>query len=294
MVAAIDPAPLPPERGPGAAELRENILAAASPAPARRARRTRWAVVIPAAGALAVAGVIGASLLPPGRGTGGSDPAATTGRPGIGPQAAAAATLRFEPTGDGGYKVTVKDLYADPERYRAEFRKRGFDIRLSFTPASPSLAGRLVFAEDPGTGKPIEHVIKDCDSPGGGCAVSLKIPAGYRGPGALGFARPAKPGEQYSSAGLADAPGELLHCVKWRNLTVDDLRAVLAKKNAKIAEFRVNMAKSEPAADVPGDWRVHDVAPWAPGEVLVWADERPAELTPEQRAAEDKALASCD
>ncbi|MER7132431.1 hypothetical protein [Streptosporangium saharense] len=270
LVAAIDPVPHAPEQGRDARELFDEIVAT----PVRARRRVRWPVVVPVATALAVAVVMGVVFIP------GDAPS------GIAP----AAALAFQRSGDD-WIVTVKDLYADPERFASEFRARGLDIRLWITPGSPSTVGHVT-GRTISEGDGIEEEPVECESPGGRCAVSLRIPAGFRGSEQIWFARPARPGEQYESAGDVDATGELLHCVPFRGMTVDEVRAVLAGRDGSIAEFRVG-ERSDPAQHVPGDWFVQDAVPTAPGQVIVWAQPDRVKLGPELTAYVEKKLAGC-
>ncbi|MFI6503093.1 hypothetical protein [Nonomuraea typhae] len=271
MVAAIDPAPHTPQQGQGARELLLEIVAT----PVKARRRARWPVLIPVAAVLAAAAVLGVAFLPPDAPRGIAPPGA----------------LAFQRSGDD-WIVTVKDLYADPGRFEAEFKARGFDIRLSIGPGSPSAAGQVTGGEFSEGASRIEEESVECESPGGRCTVSFRIPADFKGSAAIWFARPARPGERYESAGQADATGELLHCVPYRGMTVDQVRAVLAERNGSIEEFRVGKA-SEPARQVPGDWYVEDAAPTAPGQVLVWAQPDRVTLTPEQTADVKKMMAGC-
>lgn len=232
MVTAIDPHPHEPEPGREARDLFDEIVA--TPVEAPRGRRR--VILIPAAAALAVLGVI------------------------FIPQSAPAA-LAFQRAGDD-WIVTVEDLYADPERFTEEFRARGFDIGLSIQPGSPSVVGQATGWES-SAGSRIEAESMD----------SFRIPADFKGRTNIFLARPARPGERYSFAGDVNDEGELLHCVAFTNMTVDQVRAVLAERDGSIAEFRVgiDVGRSDPAKEVPGTWFVEDAVPSAPGEVLVWA-----------------------
>ncbi|WP_433222929.1 hypothetical protein [Microtetraspora malaysiensis] len=269
-VAAIDPAPHAPEQGQGARELFHEIVAT----PVKARRRVRWPVLIPVATVLAAAAVLSVVFIP------------ADAPSGIAP----AAALAFQRSGDD-WIVSVKDLYADPERFAAEFKARGFDISLSIAPGSPSTAGHVTGGEF-SEGANIEEESVDCESPGGRCAVSFRVPVGFTGSAQIWFARPARPGERYASAGDADATGELLHCVPFRGMTVDEVRAVLAKRDGSIEDFRVG-ERSDRAQQVPGNWFVKDAVPMAPGQVVVWAQPDRVQLTPEQTTYVKKRTAGC-
>ncbi|PZG43444.1 hypothetical protein C1I98_18340 [Spongiactinospora gelatinilytica] len=273
MVAAIDPVPQAAEPGEEVAALFETIVA--TPVKGGR-RRVRRAVVIPLAAVLgAVAVVVGLAFVP------------ADAPVGIAPNAA----LAFQRVGDD-WVVTVKDLYADPERFTSEFKARGFDIELFTAPGSPSVAGQLAFSETAEGTTPVKEESVGCDSPGGGCTVSFRIPADFKGRMQLGFARPARAGERYEFSGRVDAAGELLHCVPFRGMTVDEVRGALAKRGGSIEEFRVG-EKSEVAREVPGGWYVESAVPWAPGQVLAWAQPDPPQFTPEEKARMKKGMAGC-
>ncbi|MDR8413731.1 hypothetical protein MTP10_33985 [Nonomuraea sp. 3-1Str] len=270
MVAAIDPAPHAPEQGQGARELLHEIIET----PIKARRRARWPVLFPVAAVLAAAAVLGVAFLP------------ADAPSGIAPSAA----LAFQRSGDD-WIVTVKDLYADPERFASEFKARGLDIRLSIAPGSPSAVGHVTGGEN-SEGARIEEESAECESPGGRCAVAFRIPADFKGSAAIWFARPARPGERYESAGDVDATGELLHCVPYRGMTVDEVRAVLAERDGSIEEFRVGK-RSDRAQQVPGNWFVKDAVPTAPGQVLVWAQPERVKFTPELIADVKKKMAGC-
>ncbi|WP_066362728.1 hypothetical protein [Herbidospora mongoliensis] len=263
MVAAIDPVPRAPEPGQEARELFDEIVAT----PVEPPRRLRWPVLIPVAAVLATAAVLGVAFLPPGAPSGIAPPAA----------------LAFQRAGDD-WIVTVEDLYADAERFASEFRARGFDIGLAIHPGSPSVVGRVTAMES-SEGSHIQEESADCRSLGR-CVVSFRIPADFKGSVKLHFARPARPGEQYFSAGDVGNEGELLHCVPFQGMTVDEARAVLAERDGSIAEFRVgtDRGRSDPAEQVPGNWFVEDAVPWAPGQVLVWAGPSQVTVDTQKRA----------
>ncbi|WP_327048595.1 hypothetical protein OG320_12340 [Microbispora sp. NBC_01189] len=270
MVAAIDPEPRTPEQGRGARELFHEIVAT----PGRTRRRVRWPVLVPVAALLAAAAVVSLAFVPRGAPSG------------IAPHPA----LAFLRSGDD-WIVTVKDLYAEPGRFAAEFRARGLDIGLSIAPGSPSVVGHVtngVFSE----GARIEEELADCGVPADRCVVSFRVPAGFRGSARIWLARPARPGERYVSAGTADAAGELLHCVPFRGMTVDDVRAALARRDGSIEDFRVG-ERSERARRVPGSWFVEDAVPSAPGQVIVWARRGRVTLSPELTARVEKMEAGC-
>ncbi|SPL90061.1 unnamed protein product [[Actinomadura] parvosata subsp. kistnae] len=267
MMAGINPMPRAPEQGPGARELLHEIVGTPVQAPRRRPRL----LLMPVAALLATAAVLVVAVLP------------VDAPSGIAP----AAALAFHRS-DDGWVVTVKDLYADPERFVSEFRARGFDIELSLQPGSPSVVGK-VMGGDSSKEATIEEESVACGPAGDRCTVSFRIPADFQGGASIWLARPARQGERYVWAGDVDAPGELLHCVPYRGMTVDRLRAVLAGRDGSIESFRVmNGHRSNPVPQVPGTWLVEHAAPTAPGQVVVWA--QPDRTVPDANA---KAMAGC-
>ena len=159
---------------------------------------------VPLAAGLAVAGLIATSLGAPGQ---------RIGPLTVGP--ASAQALSF--TRHGHYIfVIVRNPVADPKRYRAEFAKYHLDITLRLVPASPSSWG--AWSTRIGNGiVPITAVGK-CFTGGGGnvCPVGVKVPVDFRGAATIVFARAARSGEQYESAGQANARGEVMHGLHYR------------------------------------------------------------------------------
>ncbi|MFI9557505.1 hypothetical protein [Nonomuraea endophytica] len=265
MLRAIDPAPIAPQEGRGARELLEEIVAT----PVEVRRRWNWPVLLPLAAVIALVAVVGVAFLPK--------------KAPIAPSAA----LAFQRSGDD-WIVTVTDLYVDPERYREEFRARGLDIELSFTPGSPSIVGGIVYMST----TEIVSLTGTCAADPTGCAISLRIPAKLSEKAAIVLARPAKPGEEYDSLGYVNAPGELLHCVAFENMTVGELREALAKRDGSITDFRVMVGRESrkvAATQVPDSWFVHSALPHALGEVRIWVDPEPVTRADRQEPAEGDA-----
>ncbi|MFI6538770.1 hypothetical protein ACIBHY_40395 [Nonomuraea sp. NPDC050547] len=268
MLRTIDPAPIAPQEGRGARELMEEIVAT----PAEVRRRWSWPVLLPLAAVIALAAVVGVAFLPK--------------KAPIAPSAA----LAFQRSGDD-WIVTVSDLYADPERYREEFRARGLDIELSFTPGSPSVVGSVVYLST----TEIVSLTNACATDPTGCTISLRIPAKLSEKAAIVLARPARPGEKYDTMGFVNAPGELLHCVAFENITVGELRKVLAKRDGSITDFRIMVggeSRKVTAMQVPDHWFVQDVTPHALGEVRIWAGPEPAKRPGRREPAESDACRS--
>jgi hypothetical protein len=249
-----------------AADLR--IPRAAHGSRGRRARRSLM-IGLPAAACLAVAGLIATSL---------GSPCQHVGPVPVGPPKAQAAVLSL--TRHGGYlDVVVRNPVADPKRYRAEFAKYHLNISLRLVPASPSVVGSVVYASypvrDASQIKPITAVGK-CFTGGGGnvCPVGVRVALRFRGAATLVFARAARPGEQYESAGQATAPGEAMHGLRFAGKTVASVLAMLARRGVTVPQWRVqrtNGCVTVSRRTVPRGWYVYQAVPWAPDQVLLWA-----------------------
>jgi hypothetical protein len=233
-----------------------------------RRLRKRLLIGVPAAAAVAVVGLIATSAGAPGQ---------HVGPVSFGPPKAQAAALSF--TRDGRFiDVIVRNPVADPKRYRAEFAKYHLNIGLTLVPASPSIVGTLVAESlSAGAGQltPITAVGK-CYTGGGGnvCPVGVKVPIDYRGTATLVFGRPARPGEQFESAGEATAPGEAMHGLHFEGRTVAAVLAMLAKRGVTVPQWRVQRSGqcyTDSRRTVPSNWLVYQAVPWAPGQVLLWA-----------------------
>lgn len=250
LIKSIDPAPRTPVQGPGARELRVLIMAAEKPARSRK-RWKVWAVAVPA---LAVAAAVGIGVLPP----------ATP----VGPVPASAA-LDFRQDGDD-IVVTVRDLQAQPEKYAEEFKARGFDIKLESVPASPSLVGKWLGGRALNAPQEGPHIGLSSYGPD---EMSLTIPAGYRGSDTLLFGREPQSGEKYRSTGWIAAKSEVLNCVLYIDMTVEEIAAKLRDKGVAVESYRV-AEKGKPKEErrtVPGDWRVAEVILVSPTAAVIWA-----------------------
>ena len=190
------------------------------------------------------------------------------------PTAQAAAALSF--TRHGGYiDVIVRNPVADPKFYQEDFQAHGLHIRLFLLPVSPSLVGTVVFIDTLGPGGNSITTITAkgrCWTGGGGnqCPVGLRVPTGYRGQAAFTFGRAARPGELYESTAPADAPGEVMHGLKFRDKTVPAVLAMLRRRHvtARLRDFYT--AQIVNAGDLRGTWYVYNADPWAPQQVLLY------------------------
>ncbi|GAA1010337.1 hypothetical protein Aple_038510 [Acrocarpospora pleiomorpha] len=230
----------------GALDLFAEITAV--PVPERR--RIRPKLVLPLAAGVAAA-ALGVSWVLPADG-------------GLGPGTAAA----LDVVRDGGYHViTVKDLFADPERYQEQLRGLGLNIRLELKPATPQQEGTMLPMYDANATGGIKTIEGPGDCLGrGSCTIGLKVPVGYRDVVTIVLARKALPGESYQVIAPIHAPGQPLHCVPFVGKTVDDVRALLAARGVNTVKFARPDRTQKPT---PGSWYVHDGVMSAPGQALL-------------------------
>jgi hypothetical protein len=247
----------PATAGHGHARLTRGCVAGRSPA------RRRLIIGLPAAGALAVAGLIAASLGSPGQ---------KVGPVTVGPPRAQAAVMSV--TRHGGYlDVIVTNPLTDARRYREVFAKLGLNITLTLVPASPSLVGTLVYDSTPTTGPQITPItaVGKCWTGGAGsvCPVGVKVPLDFKGSAVLTFARPARPGELYETTAPVTAPGEAMHGMTFVGRTAAAVIAMLAARHVTVGDYWFQNARCEGVnrESMPGSWYVTGANPWAPGEV---------------------------
>jgi hypothetical protein len=234
------------------------------------ARRRGWLIGTPLAAGLAAAVLVVTGLIPVGLHASGhrTGPAASpeSTRP------ISAQALSFV-TSDGSVTVIVRDPLADPARYRAEFAAHHLNITLKLVPASPSLVGTVVYIGEPsGAGITPITARGKCYTGGGGsaCPVGVRIPADFRGQAELVFGRAARPGEQYESTAPATAPGEVMHGLRFRGLTVTQVLAMLRERDVTVPVFNYDkQGYARNLSHVPGTWYVYDATPWASQQVML-------------------------
>lgn len=251
------------------ADLAAEIMATPSPVNAprrsrRRAPRRLLLVGVPLAALGAVAGVLIGML---GHGSTANSPAAIQ-------------ALSF--TTEHGYiKVIVRNPLADTSWYDADFARHHMNISLTLVPVSPSLVGTVIMIDTmPGTSDFSTITAQGrCynGGSGGACPVGLNIPLNFHGQALITFGRAARPGEQYESAGSVFSPGEALQGLRSK-VILQPVRAVwalLAQRHITIADCRDDRNTNVNPSQVPGDWYVTNIMPWAPNQVMVTVGPHP-------------------
>jgi len=252
------------------ADLASEIMATPLPSgsPRRSRSRTSRRRLLLAGAPLAALGVVAALLVALlGRGSDADSPAAIQ-------------ALSF--TKEHGYiRVIVRNPLADESWYDADFARHHLNIRLTLVPVSPSLVGTVVVIDTmPGTSDFSTITAQGrCWTGGGGesCPVGLEFPLDFHGQALITFGRAARPGEQYESVGSVFARGEALQGLRPKVILqrVSTVWALLAQRHVTIATCRDDNNSNIDPSQVPGDWYVTNMLPWAPGQVLVQVNPQP-------------------
>jgi hypothetical protein len=266
VIKSVERAHRVPPRGEGSRELLEEVMATQRGArPVVGCRRAylrpirRWPIALSVTAGLAAAVMAVSWLLPAALG--------------LGPRPAAAA-LDIEQR-DGYYVIKVNDLFAAPERYQAQLRASGLDIRLRLMPASPSVEGSILADDQRNIGLSNEEIARRKDlispiQPPGGCVdriecpIGVKVPVDFEGRADIVLGRKARPGELYKQMGRLDVNGEPLHCVAYVNKTVTQVRELLRQRGLTIGKI-VDASMHRERSSTPGSWYVHEGWPLSPG-----------------------------
>ncbi|TWD80101.1 hypothetical protein FB561_1173 [Kribbella amoyensis] len=239
-----------------------------SPAPVEPPRRratTGRRLVLVAATLLLIGGVVGATL---------------HSRPGQDQPKA----LSFTEQG-GNLIVRVIDPTADTAQYNADFKAMGLDIRVDAMPVSPPNVGKFSdYAARTSEDLDKMQILKPGEKCSGtltaadpGCQEGLEIQQGFRGWARINFGRAARPGEIYHHFGNIDDPGEALHGVKFRNLTLAEVKPLVAAHGLKIQAYQA-AGKDEVQWGIPeppSTWYVRDAASYSPGDVVLFVASTP-------------------
>ncbi|WP_061289221.1 hypothetical protein [Herbidospora cretacea] len=157
------------------------------------------------------------------------------------------------------YVARVLDPFADRERFTEAFRAVGLDVRIEALPASPLSAGRSMGLMIGGTfDRPGEiggefaygGVVlsadpepKGCEPSRPGCAMVIRVPAGFPGSVSVRLGRPARPGEEYADYDKALGPGGPLHGVRLRDgAPVREVRAEAERRGLRVTYREIRIA----------------------------------------------------
>ncbi|KAB2350325.1 hypothetical protein [Actinomadura rudentiformis] len=272
-----------------AADLARRITTATAEAdelpatPARTRGRRRLTIGLPLLATGVAGAVVAVSLVTQSEDSGG--PVRLTPTQATQGQIKLASALSFTRK-DRYLDVRVRDPYADPKRYRAEFAQHGLNVSLSLVPVSPSMVGTVVMQDTSEGTRPGDitdlRVKGACEVPSGGndCTVGVRIRTGYKGSAAIVFGRAARRGEKYESTAQPDARGEAMHGMVYRKRHVSQVLAALKKRDITVPEYRVmvgNESQVRYPGQVPGNWYVHSAVPWADGQVMLFVGPKPTE-----------------
>lgn len=261
----------------------------AAPAKRRRFRLVAMPLALAAGCAVAAASLGLLSGEEPGTGK----PGTSVSPGGFDPRPVAALTFTEK---KDHIEVRINDPLADPKRYREEFAAHGMKIKLSTVPVSPSVVGTIVMQDD-GLG-PDKRKISTigegrCVTGGGGdgkCVRGLRIPTGYGNDAEIVFGREARPGETFSSTNSAFAPGEALHCLDVRGLTVEEAEKRVAERKVTVGMYHYDeddYGHNVGREKIPSGWYVIDADPYAPGQVRLWVQKDRPSI---EKGAQDRAL----
>jgi hypothetical protein len=179
------------------------------------------------------------------------------GLPGGTRQEAIGPALSFTPHGDD-LVVRILDPLADSARYNKEFKDHHLDIKLILLPTTPSLVGKNIGEGYEGP-NPTRQITFSPDPPGCDlagtypCVPQFTIPRDYEGTAQLYIGRAPRPGEHLAASGLPDGPGEPLAGVKWQNMRVGAVLAILTQRGYTVSEYRIAQDFSS-RTSVPANW----------------------------------------
>lgn len=140
----------------------------------------------------------------------GGPPAGDRNKPSYGAQSAAA-LVSFTSRTDG-VRIVFKDLHADASAINAELRRHDIPLTVTFTPASPSKAGKPLAVLGRGGAGALSQLKYTRSATADRDILAVTVPNDLTGRNELFVGRRALPGEQYAASGDAEAPGEALHC----------------------------------------------------------------------------------
>jgi hypothetical protein len=250
------------------ADLARHITSQPVPAVQLKTRRRRvWLAALPvtalaAAAAFALVTVLGGSAASNSASNSANSPAAIE-------------ALAFIKS-DGYITVIIRNPYADASWYNADFARHHMDITLNLIAASPSFVGQIeeMSTDSNATSDEITTITKpgSCGIDGTTCTIGFKVPIDFHGQASIGIGRPARPGEQYETAGSAFNRGEVLYGLKDEvyGHPLSQVLPLLAQHHVTIAVLRDPDNNNIDPSRAPGDWYIENVIPWAPNEVIAW------------------------
>ncbi len=183
--------------------------------------------------------------------------------------------LSFTDTGSSVI-VRVVDPNADPKRYNAEFKAMGLKVKVESVPVSAPWVGKFASYAVPDERSnltllaPGEKCNGTLNASDPGCQDGVEVPKDLKGWAEIQFGRVAKKGEMYHHfSSNIDDPGEILAGVKFRGLTIAQVRPVLAAHGLTIESYHAAGTRPEtgPIDTPPDSWYVHDATSYIAGEV---------------------------
>lgn len=184
--------------------------------------------------------------------------------------------LSFTDTGNS-IVVRVVDPNADPKRYNAEFKAMGLKVTVHAVPVSAPWVGKFVGYSLPDYKKenlkvlvPGEKCSGTLNASDPGCQEGVEVPKNLQSWAEIQFGRAAKKGELYHHfSSNIDDPGEVLAGVRFRGLTVAQVKPVLAAHGLTIESYHAAGTRPEtgPIDTPPDSWYVHDATSYVAGEV---------------------------
>jgi hypothetical protein len=180
---------------------------------------------------------------------------------------------------DSGNSVIVRvvDPNADPKRLNAEFKAMGLKVKVKAVPISANGIGKFAGYSVPIKGsegirllEPGEKCSGTLDASDPGCQEGVEVPKNLDGWAEINFGRAAKKGEMYyHMSSTIDDPGEVLAGVKFRGLTIAQVKPILAAHDLTIESYHAAGTRPEtgPVDTPPDTWYVHDATSYIAGEV---------------------------
>jgi hypothetical protein len=180
---------------------------------------------------------------------------------------------------DSGNSVIVRvvDPNADPKRYNAEFKAMGLKVKVEAVPVSAPWVGMFVGYSLPDYKEenlkvliPGEKCTGTLNASDPGCQDGVEVPKNLKNWAEIQFGRAAHKGELYHHfSSNIDDPGEILAGVKFRGLTIAQVKPILAAHDLTIESYHAAGARPEvdPIDTPPDSWYVHDATSYVAGEV---------------------------